>query len=99
MAVDGVYNIECTSPRGTQSVKLTLKSEGASLSGQTEGARGTQSSTGGKVSGSDVEWAINLTTPMGEMKQEFKGKVAGDEISGTVQTGSFGSSAFKGKRA
>jgi hypothetical protein len=35
---------------------------------------------------------------MGQMKLDFKGTVSGDEISGEVQLGSFGSANFKGPR-
>jgi hypothetical protein len=40
-----------------------------------------------------------MSSPMGEMKLEFKGTVIGDKISGQVQMGSFGSSDFQGTRA
>ena len=41
----------------------------------------------------------SMRGPTGEMKLDFKGTVSGDEISGQVQFGSFGSGTFKGIRS
>ena len=98
MAVDGTYNIDTESPMGKQSGKLTLKTDGSSLSGSISGAQGEQAFEGGTVSGDNVEWSVQINGPMGQMKLDFKGAVSGDEISGQVQLGSFGSATFKGTR-
>lgn len=99
MAVDGSYNIELESPMGRRSGKLTLKTEGSSLSGSYSGAQGEQSFDGGTVTGGEVAWSMQLSGPMGQIKLDFTGTVSGDEISGQVQLGSFGSATFKGTRA
>ena len=99
MAVDGTYNIEVTTPRRTRPFKLTLKTDGDSLSGTHQGPRGERPFSGGTVSGNDVAWSVQMSGPMGEIKLDFKGTVSGDEISGEVQLGSFGSGTFKGTRA
>ena len=99
MAVDGTYNIDMTTPMGNQSAKLTLKTDGTSLSGSVSGPQGEQSFDGGTVSGDDATWTIQISGPMGEMKIDFKATVSGDEISGTAQLGSYGSADFKGTRA
>ena len=98
MAVDGTFNITMNTPMGTQSAKLTLKTDGDSLSGGVSGAQGEQSFDGGTVSGDDATWSIEISGPMGQMKLDFKASVSGDEISGTVQLGSYGSADFKGTR-
>jgi hypothetical protein len=36
--------------------------------------------------------------PMGKMELTYQGKVTGDEISGKVKLGNFGTSDFSGKR-
>lgn len=99
MAVDGTYNIEMETPMGTRPGKLTLKTDGNSLSGTFSGAQGEQSFTGGTVDGDAVAWSTVMSGAMGEVKLDFKGTVSGDEISGQVQLGSFGSATFKGTRA
>ena len=99
MTVDGTYNIKQSTPHGERSSKLTLKTDGDSLSGIYEGPQGEQPFSGGTVSGNDVAWSVQMSSPMGEMKLDFKGTVIGDKISGQVQMGSFGSSDFEGTRA
>ena len=99
MAVDGTYNVEMVTQRGTRPGKLTLKADGGSLSGTYSTERGEQLFSGGTVSGEEVAWSISMSGPMGEIKMDFKGTVKGDEISGQVQFGSMGSGTFKGTRA
>jgi hypothetical protein len=99
MAVDGTYNIEMNTPMGARPGTLTLKTDGDSLSGTFSGGQGEQSFQDGTVAGEEVAWSIQMSGPMGEMKLDFKGTVSGDDISGQVQLGSFGSATFKGTRA
>lgn len=98
MAVDGTYKIEIDTPMGKQESKLTLKSDGAKLSGAMESSFGKNDFTGGAVKGNEVSFSMEITSPMGKMKLDFKGKVAGNDISGEVKAGDFGSSPFKGKK-
>lgn len=98
MAVDGIYQIEIDTPMGKQESKLTLKASGAKLSGTMESSFGTMEFKDGTVKGGDVSWSMQIDSPMGSMKLDYKGKVAGNAISGEVKAGDFGSSPFKGKR-
>ena len=98
MAVDGTYKVDINSPMGTQSATLTLKTDGSSLSGSSAGAQGTQDFTGGTVDGNDFAFSMSLSGPMGQIQLDFKGTVDGDDISGNVQLGSYGSASFKGSR-
>ncbi len=97
MAVDGTYNITVSTPMGAQQGKLTLKTEGNSLSGTNESAMGTSTLMNGKVSDNEVQWDEMAKTPMGEIKISFKGTVEGDKISGQVTT-PFGPAPFEGTR-
>jgi hypothetical protein len=100
VAIDGNYNIEVQTPMGKRPGKLTLKTDGNSLSGTYDGGMGgAQAFSGGTVSGNDVAWSISVSGPMGQMKLDFKLKVTGDDISGQVQLGSFGTGNITGKRA
>jgi hypothetical protein len=98
MAVDGTYNVEINTPMGKRTSKLTLKAEGTALSGSMAADQGTQAFTGGTVNGDAVAWAAEVSGPMGRMKLEYSGKVTGNEISGTVKLGNFGTAPFKGTR-
>jgi hypothetical protein len=99
MAVDGTYTIEIQTPMGTQPGTLTLKSDGASLSGSFFGQMGEQPIENGSVSGDTFTFPAKVTSPMGDIQLVFKGTVSGDTVSGDVQAGTFGSSPFKGTRA
>jgi hypothetical protein len=98
MAVDGTYKIEIDTPMGKQEAKLTLKVDGAALSGAMDSPMGKMDFSGGTVNGDEVSWKMEISSPMGSMELVYKGKVAGDDISGEVAAGNFGSSPFKGKR-
>ncbi len=98
MAVDGNWNITMSTPMGERNATLSLKSSGSSLTG-TQGAEGnTAEIFDGSVNGDDVAWKISITNPM-PLTLEFKGKVAGDSMSGEMGIGIMGSFPFKGARA
>ncbi|MFC1921467.1 hypothetical protein ACFLYQ_07075 [Chloroflexota bacterium] len=101
MAIDGTYNVAISTPMGSRTAKLTLKADGDALSGSIsgEGYEGKEFS-GGKVSGNEVSMDVTIPSPMGgDIKLDFKGTVNGDEISGEVQLGSYGTNSFSGTRA
>jgi hypothetical protein len=97
MAIDGTYIIEIDSPMGTQEVKLTLKAEGATLSGSSESSFGQTTFTG-TVDGSKVAWNSEINGPIGKMELSFTGQISGDDFTGEVKAGMFGTYPFKGKR-
>jgi hypothetical protein len=95
MAVDGTYNVEMTTPRGTQTGTITLKAAGNAVSGTYTTPRGAQNFTG-TIDGDNVAWSLNVPSPMGgQLTLAFKVKVAGNALSGTVQLGQFGSAPIK----
>jgi len=98
MAVDGNYKIEIDTPMGKQESTLTLKTAGDKLSGTMESMFGKIDFSGGTVKGDAIAWNMEISSPMGNMKLEYSGKVSGSEISGQVKAGDFGTSPFKGKR-
>lgn len=99
MAVDGTYNIELVTPMGNRTGKLTLKTDNGSLSGTYTSEQGENAFKNGTVSGENIAFSIQVSAPMGQITLGFKGAVSGNEISGQVQLGDFGSSTFKGTRA
>lgn len=99
MAIDGVWNVQMQTPRGTNPATLTLASSGAQLSGTWAGPMGSQQFTDGSVDGSKVSWTVKMQGPMGEINLAFAGQVTDNAIQGTVQLGNFGSGSFSGTRA
>ena len=63
-----------------------------------EGAQGTQEFSGGTADGDNLEWVVEMTSPM-PMKLEISATVDGDSISGNVKLGAFGEATFSGTRA
>ena len=98
MAVDGTYDIEVESPIGKRPGKLELTTTGNTLNGTYVGEGAQNPITNGTVSGDEFAFSSEVSTMMGRIKLEFRGKVTGDEISGQVQAGTFGSFSFKGTR-
>lgn len=98
MAVDGTYIIEIDTPMGKQESTLTLKTDGAALSGTLASSLGNTDFSGGTVGSDKVSWSIEMNSPMGNIKLDFKGKLTGENISGEVKAGDFGTSPFKGKK-
>ncbi len=99
MSIDGVWNLQMQTPRGTNPATLTLQSSESELSGSWAGPMGTQQFSGGSVDGSKVSWSVKTQGPMGEINLVFAGQVDADAIQGTVQLGSFGSGSFSGTRS
>jgi len=99
MSIDGNYRVELDTTIGPQSIELTLKAEGDSLSGSMDGHFGPQTFSDGVINGNEFSWTVKLQSPVGEMQLEVNGTVEGDEISGQVQLGSFRPSTFKGVRS
>ena len=98
MSADGSWNCTINSPMGAQEATLTLVTGGGSLSGTMAGAQGTQEFSGGTVDGDNLEWEVEMTSPM-PMTLEISATVAGDSISGNVKLGAFGNASFEGSRA
>ena len=95
--VDGVWETVIDTPMGQRKGTLTLKSDGASLSGTRWRPRQHRIQDGA-VNGNDLTWKADISNPM-SMTLEFSAKVDGDAIAGSVKLGGFGTASFKGSRA
>jgi len=98
MSADGSWNVTINSPMGAQQATLTLVTDGSSLSGKMDGAQGSQEFSGGTADGNNLEWKVEMTSPM-PMTLEITATVDGDAISGNVKLGAFGDASFEGTRA
>ncbi len=97
MVIDGVYNIQISTPMGKQNGQITLRANGNSLSGSVALRLGEQSFDGGTVSGNECTWMVSMNTPMGRTDAEFKSTINGDTISGQAKL-PFGWADFSGTR-
>ncbi len=99
MAVDGTWNLVVNTPMGTQESTLVISSSGSTLTGtQSAGSGEGRPIEEGTVDGNDISWKAAITKPM-PMTLVFTGTVDGDQLTGQVKLGMFGSASFTGSRA
>lgn len=97
-SADGVWNTTINTPMGAQKATMTFASDGGTLTGTMAGQLGTIELKDGTVDGDSLAWKADVTQPMA-MTLEFSATVSGDELSGNVQLGAFGTASFSGTRA
>lgn len=79
--VSGKWTAEIPGRQGaTQTTTITLKADGAKLTGTVSGRQGDTEISDGKVSGDDISFAVVREFNGNTIKMVYKGKVAGDEI-------------------
>ena len=96
--VDGTWDCVTKSPLGDQKSTLTVKSDGNSFTGTNSGSLGSADITDGKVDGNRLSWKMNMTVPM-PMTLDCEATIEGDNLTGTVGAGAFGSFPMTGTRA
>jgi hypothetical protein len=96
MSADGNWKITINTPMGAQEVNASITTSGDTFTGTTSGRMGDQKIEG-KVNGDTLTWSTNISQPM-PMTLEFQATVNGDNMSGTVQLGAFGSAPLSGVR-
>jgi hypothetical protein len=95
--IDGIWNIVVNSPMGKQESKITLQSDGATLTGTGEAQGASAPISNGRIEGDKATWSATVTSPF-PMTLEFDGTLAGDTLNGNVKAGAFGSFPFTGTR-
>jgi len=98
MSADGTWNLTMQTPMGERRSTLTLSTAGGTLTGKQEAEGDTTDITDGTVSGNDVTWKVSITNPM-PLTLTFSGTVDGNAMTGSADTGMFGSFPFQGTRA
>jgi VCBS repeat-containing protein len=95
MAIAGTYNVEMTTPMGKQTGTVVLQEDG---SGIYKTARG-DANFKATVSGDKLTWQQTVPSPMGgTLTLTFNVTISGNDLSGTVQLGSFGNAPMKGTK-
>jgi hypothetical protein len=97
MSADGNWNLLMKTPMGDRKATLNLTSSGGTLTGKQGGDQGSTDIFEGQVAGDEVSWKISITNPFA-LTLTFKGKVDGNTISGSADTGMMGSFPFEGTR-
>lgn len=76
----GTYKAEVQGRNGSQTLTITLKADGANLSGTVANARGEMPISDGKVDGDTVTFTQKMKMQDREMVMKWTGKVEGDSI-------------------
>jgi len=93
MSVDGVWDTVADTPMGKQKAKMTLKTEGNSLTGISESTMGKFDVEEGNVDGNTLTWQMKV------MGMTLKATVTldGDKMAGNIVS-PMGDNAFSGDR-
>lgn len=99
MSVAGTYEFEVNSPLGAQSGTFIVVPDpsGLSFSGELNGSMGSTQVTGGSISGNVLSWQMSISSPM-PMSLDCEAVVEGDQVTGTVKAGIFGSMPLTGTK-
>ncbi len=98
MSVDGTWDVKMETPLGTRAAVLTLKADGATLTGTMGGDGGTTDIYDGTANGNNITWKTDITDPM-SLTLELSAAIDGDALTGSVVLGMFGNAPVTGTRA
>ena len=98
MAADGNWTLKMSTPIGERTATVSLATDGNKLTGIQSAEAQSGPIAEGTVNGNAVAWKVSITDPM-PMTIAFAGSIEGDAMSGTMDTGAFGSWPFTGTRA
>jgi hypothetical protein len=99
MSAAGVWKVVIQSPMGAQEVALTLKQEGAALSGTAASAMfGSTDLENVAVNGDALTFTMNVKSPL-PMTVEGEATISGDSMTGSMKAGAFGAFPLTGARA
>lgn len=83
--IDGKWTAEVQGRNGTQTQTLTLKSDGAKLTGTLDSGRGAAAEISeGKITGMDVSFKAARTGRNGTTTTSYTGKLSGDDLKVTA---------------
>jgi hypothetical protein len=84
---NGKWTATVESPRGTQTLTIDLKVDGAKLTGAVTTPRGEMAISDGKIDGDNISFATVMNRNGNEFKMLYTGKAVGDTIKFTRQAG------------
>ena len=99
MSVAGTYDTVVKSPMGDQKGTFTVVpgDDGNTFTGSMAGGMGSMDIENGTIDGDKLSWKMNMTVPM-PMTLDCEATVNGDQLTGAVNAGAFGSMPLTGQR-
>jgi cytochrome P450 len=92
------WQLTLQTPMGPQEMTARLVRDGEAVTGRIDSPMGGENISNGKVAGDRLTWTMQVTKPA-SVKLSFDVKVAGDQMTGKVKLGIFGSAALSGHRS
>jgi hypothetical protein len=96
--ITGVWSLTVAAPQGDFVNDATFTQENETLKVAMMGPQGMPMDGVGTVKEGAVQWAVTIDTPNGLFSISFAGKVDGDQMSGGVQMGDFGTATWSAKK-
>ena len=93
----GEWVLTVESPNGTGERSVTFVQDGGELSGEIASSRAA-GPLSGTIEGNEVSFVAMVMMESGPFEITYTGTVTGDEMSGVVEFGSYGSGTFRGHR-
>jgi len=78
--VDGKWTYETQGRNGPQTGTITLKADGATLSGTVSGRGGDTEIADGKVDGNNISFSVTREMQGNKFTMRYSGTVSGDEL-------------------
>ncbi len=97
--VAGKWTASFETQIGVQTYTYEFKVDGGKITGSAKSNFGTAKITEGTVQGNDVSFVEMLDFQGQQLRIEYKGKIAGDEMKLTRQVGDVGTEELVAKRA
>lgn len=97
--IAGKWTAEFETQIGAQKYTYDFKVDAGKLTGTATGPQGSVEIQEGKVNGDDVFFVENMTYQGMEIRIEYSGKIAGDELKLTRKVGEFATEELVAKRA
>ena len=98
MTADGNWSLVVSTPMGERQSTLSLKTDGSVIRGCQMADGNSTEIFDGTADGAAISWKVSITDPT-PMTLEFNGTINGDDVSGSVVLGEFGTSSFSGTRS
>ena len=96
--VDGAWSAVLKTPMGPQTMTITLRTDGSSVSGTFNSAEGSQDFTGGTLEGNRVRFDLKVDKPM-KITLKYDLVCDDDSMTGKCKMGVFGSAKVTGTRS
>ncbi len=96
--VAGVWEMTFQGPQGDMTSDITFTQEGKVIKASMVGPQGMEMAGEGTLEENDIQWTFTISTPNGDFVLIYKGKVAGEEMEGTIEAGDFGTFTWTAKK-